>query len=61
MKFTMKAAFVQDSSRVVVEDVEEPILGAGDVLVKMHACGLCGSDLEKFFGKYTQPSTRLGH
>lgn len=61
MKFTMKAAFVKDSSSVVVEDVEEPILGTGDVLVKMHACGICGSDLEKVFGKYSQPSTRLGH
>ncbi|MEX0640833.1 MAG: zinc-dependent dehydrogenase [Nitrosopumilaceae archaeon] len=57
----MKAAFVKDSSRVVVEDVEKPILGTGDVLVKMHACGICGSDLEKVFGKYSQPSTRLGH
>jgi L-iditol 2-dehydrogenase len=61
MKFTMKAAFVKDSSSVVVEDVEKPILGIGDVLVKMHACGICGSDLEKVFGKYSQPSTRLGH
>jgi len=61
MKFTMKAAFVKDSSRVVVEDIEKPILGTGDVLVKMHACGICGSDLEKVFGKYSQPSTRLGH
>lgn len=61
MKFTMKAAFVKDLSRVVVEDIEKPILGTGDVLVKMHACGICGSDLEKVFGKYSQPSTRLGH
>ena len=61
MKFTMKAAFVKDSSRVVVEDIEKPILGTGDVLVKMHACGICGSDLEKVFGKYSQPSIRLGH
>ena len=61
MKFSMKAAFVKDSSSVVVEDVENPILGTGDVLVKMHACGICGSDLEKVFGKYSQPSTRLGH
>jgi len=61
MKFTMKAAFVKDSSSVVVEDVEKPILGTGDVLVKMRACGICGSDLEKVFGKYSQPSTRLGH
>ena len=61
MKITMKAAFVKDSSNVVVEDVEKPTLGTGDVLVNMHACGICGSDLEKVFGKYSQPSTRLGH
>ena len=61
MKFNMKAAFVKDSSSVIVKDVEKPKLGSGDVLVRMHACGICGSDLEKVFGKYSQPSTRLGH
>ncbi len=61
LKFNMKAAFVKDSSSVIVKDVEKPKLGSGDVLVRMHACGICGSDLEKVFGKYSQPSTRLGH
>jgi L-iditol 2-dehydrogenase len=27
----------------------------------MRACGICGSDVEKVFGKYGQPSMRLGH
>jgi L-iditol 2-dehydrogenase len=27
----------------------------------MHACGICGSDLEKVFGSYGQPSMKLGH
>jgi L-iditol 2-dehydrogenase len=27
----------------------------------MQACGICGSDVEKVFGKYGQPSMRLGH
>ena len=61
LKFDMKATFVKGSSNVVVEDIEKPSLGAGDILVKMHACGICGSDLEKVFGKYGQPSMRLGH
>ncbi len=60
VKFAMKAAFVKDSS-VVVEDTSKPETGTGDVLVKMAACGICGSDLEKVYGKYSQPSTRLGH
>lgn len=61
VEFAMKAAFVKGTSTVIVEDVEKPKLGPGDVLVKMHACGICGSDLEKVYGKYSQPSTRLGH
>ena len=56
----MKAAFVKDST-VVVEEIEQQQLGSGDILVKMQACGICGSDVEKVFGKYGQPSTRLGH
>ena len=61
VKTPMKAAFVKESSKVVVDDVLEPKLGSGDVLVKMQACGICGSDLEKVYGKYAQPSNRLGH
>jgi L-iditol 2-dehydrogenase len=61
VEFAMKAAFVRGTSTVVVEDVDKPKLGPGDVLVKMYACGICGSDLEKVYGKYSQPSTRLGH
>jgi L-iditol 2-dehydrogenase len=31
------------------------------VLIKMRACGLCGSDLEKIYGEYGMTSGRLGH
>ena len=57
----MKTAFVKESSIISVDDVENPQLNSGDILVQMHACGICGSDLEKVFGKYGQPSMRLGH
>lgn len=57
----MKAVFVKDPSLVVVEDVSTPEAASGDILVKMAACGICGSDLEKIYGKYSQPSNRLGH
>jgi L-iditol 2-dehydrogenase len=33
----------------------------GDILVKMKACGICGSDLEKIYGHYGMTSARLGH
>jgi len=56
----MKAATVKDKT-VKIQDVSTPELGSGDVLVKMQACGICGSDVEKVFGEYGQPSMRLGH
>ena len=30
---------------LVVEDVAEPVLGPGDALIAVKACGICGSDL----------------
>ena len=57
----MKAAFVKNNSIISVDDVEKPSLRPGDILVKMESCGICGSDLEKVFGKYGQPSLKLGH
>jgi L-iditol 2-dehydrogenase len=57
----MKAAFVKKESTISVEETAKPELGPGDILVKMESCGICGSDLEKVFGKYGQPSMKLGH
>ncbi len=57
----MKTAFVKTPSVISIEETDKPVLGAGDLLIQMHACGICGSDLEKVFGKYGKPSMRLGH
>jgi len=57
----MKAVFVREENGVSVKDVPMPEIGNGDVLVKMRACGLCGSDLEKVYGHYGVVSRRLGH
>ena len=57
----MKAVVVNDNSTIKIEDIENPELGSNDILVKMAVCGICGSDVEKVFGKYGQPSMKLGH
>ena len=57
----MKAAVVKGNSSIEIKNIEKQSLGPGDILVKMGACGICGSDVEKVFGKYGQPSMRLGH
>ena len=57
----MKMVQVKGNSMVEIKDVDKPSLGLHEILVKMQACGICGSDVEKVFGKYGQPSMRLGH
>ena len=57
----MKAAVIKSNSNIEIKNIEKPPVGPGDMLVKMRACGICGSDVEKVFGKYGQPSMRLGH
>ena len=41
----MRAAVLRDGRMVVRDDVPEPVPGAGQVLVGVKACGICGSDL----------------
>ena len=57
----MKAAVIKSNSNIEIKNIENQSVGPGDILVKMRACGICGSDVEKVFGKYGQPSMRLGH
>lgn len=58
----MKAVFVKGHCAVSVDDIKTPEMTSdGDVLVRMRACGLCGSDLEKVYGEYGMTSGRLGH
>ncbi len=56
----MKAVF-PDKNSVVIKDIQDPDIGENDILVKMRACGICGSDLEKVYGRYGVVSNRLGH
>jgi L-iditol 2-dehydrogenase len=55
----MKVAHL-DSGRVVLLDREAPSAGAGEVVVSLAACGVCGTDLEKLRGNY-RTAGRIGH
>ena len=57
----MKAALLGKAGGVVVADVPVPEAGAGEIVVSMRACGLCGSDLEKIRGTYTAAPPVIGH
>src|SRR2546422_6652405 len=56
----MLACFLDAPRKVAVRDVPIPNLAAGDVLVKVEASGICGTDLEKIEGQLG-PGGILGH
>lgn len=58
---TMRAAVYRDIDKVVVETVDVPQIGAGEVLVRIHTCGICGTDLKKIHtGSHSAPRI-FGH
>ena len=58
---TMRAAVYRGVNDVRVETVPVPAIGAGEVLVKIHTCGICGTDLKKIHtGSHSAPRV-FGH
>src|SRR6516225_5946782 len=58
---TMRAGVYRDKGVVRVEEVPVPEVGAGEVLIKVAACGICGTDIKKIFQRYVEPPQILGH
>ncbi|KJY47283.1 alcohol dehydrogenase [Streptomyces sp. NRRL S-444] len=58
----MKAAVISAPGVVTIETVDDPKPGAGEVVVQVAACGLCGTDLHILQGEFA-PSLPLvpGH
>ncbi len=57
----MRAAVYRGANAVRVETVPVPEVGAGEVLVKIHTCGICGTDLKKIHtGSHDAPRI-FGH
>lgn len=56
----MRAA-VLEKNKVSIREITLPKVGDNDILIKMKACGICGSDIEKVFGNYGMKSSRIGH
>jgi len=49
----MKACVLHAIGDLRLEDVPQPAPGAGEVLIRVGACGVCGSDLPRVFEKGT--------
>lgn len=61
----MKAAVFYGVKDIRIEEQPMPVLGDTDVLVKVKACGVCGTDVHIFHGDKgaadVNPPTILGH
>src|SRR5260370_2136185 len=58
---TMRAGVYREKGIVRVEEVPVPEVGDGEVLLKVAACGVCGTDIKKIFHAYVPPPQILGH
>jgi 2-desacetyl-2-hydroxyethyl bacteriochlorophyllide A dehydrogenase len=58
----VRAAVFKGVEDIQVEEVPAPEAGAEDIVVKVHACGICGSDLHTYqHGSFVQPGQVMGH
>ncbi len=58
---TMRAAVYRGKGKVVVETVPVPAIGAGEVLIRVAACGICGTDLKKIEHGFVAAPQIFGH
>jgi L-iditol 2-dehydrogenase len=58
---TMRAAVYRGKGRVVVEDVPVPRIAAGEALIRVAACGICGTDLKKIEHGFVAAPQIFGH
>jgi len=57
----MKAAVYRGGGRLVAEDWPRPSIGAGELLLRLKGCGLCGSDIAKIVDPATKAPAVFGH
>ncbi len=57
----MRAAVYKGNQTIAVEDYPTPDLGAGDVLLEISHCGVCGSDIHFVLEGWSAPNRVHGH
>ena len=57
----MRAAFCTAPGVFELRDRDVPEIDVGEVLVRVHGCGVCGSDLHYFHGGFPPPEACPGH
>lgn len=57
----MKVAFCYSSKKFLIDDISKPQINEDEILVKVMACGICGSDIKKIFDDKVKKPIVLGH
>jgi L-iditol 2-dehydrogenase len=57
----MHAAVYRGASQVAVEEIPTPEIGAGEILIRVEACGICHTDLKKIEYNLLAPPRVYGH
>ena len=57
----MRAVIFQGAGRLAPADVPRPAAGAGELLLRLRGCGLCGSDIAKLADPAARAPAVLGH
>ena len=57
----MFAAVYRGNSLVSVDEVDTPEIGAGEILIRVEACGVCHTDLKKIEYNLLAPPRIYGH
>jgi len=57
----MRAAVYRGKNHIVIEQVPVPEVGPGELLIRVAACGICGTDIKKIQHGFVAPPQILGH
>src|ERR1700731_1891501 len=59
----MKALLLSEYKHLEIVEVSRPMLGPGEVLIQVAACGICGSDVHGYDGSSGRriPPIVMGH
>ncbi len=58
---TMKAAVYRGKGRISIETASIPEIGPDELLVRVHTCGICGTDIKKIEHGLVSPPRIFGH
>lgn len=57
----MRSAICQETGSMTLVELPRPEVGPGELLVRVRACGICGTDLLKLYNSAVAKPIQLGH